>query len=95
MFSSAFGGKYHKEKDALPPVEVFLECTLEELYNGCVKKLTYERQVLNSDNRTTVAKKEDLDIEVFKGYDKNTILPFPGYGNEGAGQRTCKYYFNI
>jgi DnaJ-class molecular chaperone len=90
MYSSAFGGKYAKEKDSLPPVEVFLECSLEELYNGCVKKLVFERQVLNSDNRTTAAKKEELDVEIFKGYDKNTVLPFTGYGNEGAGQRTCK-----
>jgi DnaJ-class molecular chaperone len=89
MFNSAFGGKYYKENDPLPPVEVFLECSLEELYNGCIKKLIYERQILNSDNRTTSPKKEELDIEIFKGYDKNTVLPYTGYGNEGPGQRTC------
>jgi DnaJ-class molecular chaperone len=90
MFNSAFGGKYYGDKAPLAPVEVNLECTLEELYNGCVKKLVYERQVMNEDNRTTVGKKEELDIEVFKGYDKNTVIPYPGYGNEGPGQKTCK-----
>lgn len=89
MFSSAFGGQYAKEKDPLPNVEAFLECSLDELYNGCVKKLVYVRKVLNSDGRTTIEKEEERDIEVFKGYDNATVLSFPGYGNEAPGQRNC------
>ena len=71
-------------------VEVNLECTLEEMYNGCVKKLVYERRVLNSDGRTTSIKEEEIDVEVFKGYDKSIKVTFPGYGNEAPGQKNCK-----
>src|SRR3569623_180864 len=92
MFSSAFGGQYAKAKEPIPHLEVDLECTLEELYNGYVKKLTYQRKVLNSDARTTTVKDEERDVEIFKGYDKNTVLTFNGFGNEGAGQKNCKNY---
>lgn len=90
MFSSAFGGQYAKPRAALSNVEVTLECTLEELYNGCVKKLVYNRRVLNSDGRTTATKDEEKDVEVFRGYDKNVVLTFPGYGDESPGVKNCK-----
>ena len=90
MFSSAFGGQYAKPKEALANVECNLECTLEELYNGCVKKLSYQRRVLNSDGRTTSVKDDERDIEIFKGYDKSIVLTYPGYGDEAPAQKNCK-----
>ncbi len=92
MFNSSFGGKYAREKPALKNVEVELECTLEELYNGCNKMLKYQRRVLNSDGRTTNIKEEERNIEVFKGYDKSVVLSFPGYGNESPGLKNCNLY---
>jgi DnaJ-class molecular chaperone len=64
-------------------------CTLEELFNGCVKVLSYERRVLNSDGRTTALKQEEKDVEIFKGFDKNTKINFPGHGNEAPGMPNC------
>jgi DnaJ-class molecular chaperone len=90
MFSSAFGGLYAKEESQPENLVVELECTLEELYNGCIKKLSYERRVLNSDGRTTSSKNEERDVEIFKGYDKNTVLTFTGFGHEIPGRRTRK-----
>lgn len=102
MFSSAFGGQYAKAKSPLANVEVNLECSLEELYNGCVKKMMYGRRTLNSDGRTTSSKEEEKDVEIFKGYDKSVVLTFPGYGDEAPGQKNCKkisnfyfYHFSI
>ena len=89
MFSSAFGGQYAKPKPPLANVEVNMECTLEEMYNGCVKKLMYNRRVLNSDGRTTINREEEKDIEIFKGYDGSIVLTFPGYGDEAPGQKNC------
>lgn len=59
-----------------------LACTLEELYLGAVKKLTYKRQVLNIDGRTTSNKNETIDVEIHKGYSKETVLTFKDQGNE-------------
>lgn len=95
MFTSAFGGQYAKEKEPLKNVEVDLDCTLEEMYNGCVKKLVYQRRVLNCDGRTTSVKGDERDIEIFKGYHKQIVLTFPGYGNEAPGQKNCKSTINI
>jgi DnaJ-class molecular chaperone len=92
MFNSAFGGQNYKANDKVQDLEVFLDCTFEELYNGCIKKLVYERNKLNSDNRTTYVCREELDIEVYKGYDKNTVLDYPGLGHQAPGQKPCNYY---
>lgn len=89
MFSSAFGGQYAPEKEKIPDITAEMECSLEELYNGCVKVLTYQRRVLNSDGRTTSLKDEEKEVEIFKGYDKTTKITFPGYGNEAPGMKNC------
>lgn len=68
-------------------------CSLEELFNGCVKVLNYERRVLNSDGRTTQIRQEEKEVEIFKGYDKTTRINFPGYGNEAPGMPNCKLIF--
>jgi len=69
-----------------------LECTLEELYLGCIKTLRFERKVLNSDNRTTFLKEEEVEVEVHKGASKGTKFNFPLLGNEGLGLKTCIFY---
>lgn len=92
MFSSAFGGLYSKEDSPSDNLVVELECSLDELYNGCLKKLVYERRVLNSDGRTTSIKNEERDVEIFKGYDKNTSLTFPGFGHQIPGKKTRKNF---
>ena len=90
MFSSAFGGSNAQEKQKLENITEKIECSLEELYNGCLKTLHYKRRVLNSDGRTTSLKDEEKEIEIFKGYDKNTKISFPGSGNEAPGMKNCK-----
>ncbi len=92
MFSSAFGGLYAKEEGQAENLVVELECSLEELYNGCIKKLVYERRILNSDARTTSVKNEELDVEIFRGYDKSNVLTFAGYGHEIPGRKTRKFF---
>lgn len=92
MFSSAFGGQNSKEKEPLKNIEAEMECSLEELYNGCVKVLSYQRRILNSDGRTTSLKSEEKEVEIFKGYDKTTKLSFPGFGNEAPGMKNCKIF---
>ncbi len=91
MFSSAFGGQFAPEKEKLTDITAEMECSLEELYNGCVKVLSYQRRVLNSDGRTTSLKDEEKEVEIFKGYDKTTKIIYANYGNEAPGMKNCKY----
>ena len=93
-FENSFG-EPKKEKDILPPIDIDLECTLEELYNGCVKTVKYKKKAISYDLRTTEDKEMSIDIEIFKGYDKNTIIPFKEMGNEAPGVKNSDLIIHI
>ena len=93
-FEKSFGEK-KKEKNILPPIDIDLECTLEELYNGCVKTVTYKKKAISYDLRTTEDKEVSIDVEIFKGYDKNTVIPFKEMGNEAPGVRNSDLIVHI
>ena len=82
-------------EDKVQNIDVNLECTLEELYNGCVKKINYKKRVIGFDFRTTEEKEVSLDVEVFRGYDKNTVLTFKGLGNQTPGIRDSDLLVHI
>jgi len=79
----------------LKNIEIIFECSFEELYNGAVKKLKYNRKIINNDGRTTSDKEEEKDIEIFKGYDNNIALTYPGLGNEYPGQKNSDLIVKI
>ena len=82
-------------EDKVQNIDVNLECTLEELYNGCVKKINYKKRVIGFDFRTTEEKEVSLDVEVSRGYDKNTVLTFKGLGNQTPGIRDSDLLVHI
>ena len=72
-----------------------LECTLEELYNGTVKNVKYNRKIVSPYSVTLEEKEENVDVEILKGYDKNTVIKFPGMGNEGLGEKNSDLIVKI
>lgn len=62
----------NKPKDLL----VNVPCTLKELYNGVSKKVTYKRQILNKDGRTTRNVTEIKNFTVKPGYSKETEITY-------------------
>ena len=72
-----------------------LECTLEELYNGTVKNVKYNRKIVSPYSVTLEEKEESVDVEILKGYDKNTVIKFPGMGNEGLGEKNSDLIVKI
>ncbi|MCQ2818518.1 MAG: DnaJ domain-containing protein [archaeon] len=94
-FISAYGGKKEKERTKVSPIEVILECSLEELYKGTIKQITYKRNILDYNMRTTREIENQMDIEIFPGYDKDTVLTFPKMGNEFAGEETSDLIVKI
>lgn len=60
MFGDAFGGQNQPKTPAPKDIEVVLECTLHEFYNGCMKSVEYDRQLLQHDARSTKSQREDL-----------------------------------
>ena len=62
-----------------------LECTLSELYNGCVKKYEATRKRLSPEG-LYVDETKVLSINVKPGWKKGTKVTFPSEGDEAAGQ---------
>ena len=94
-FEKSFGEKKKEEKNKLPPIDIDLECSLEELYNGCVKTVTYKKKAISYDLRTTENKEVSIDVEIFKGYDKDTVLTYKEMGNEAPGVRNSDLIIHI
>uniref|UniRef100_A0A2C9U162 Chaperone DnaJ C-terminal domain-containing protein n=1 Tax=Manihot esculenta TaxID=3983 RepID=A0A2C9U162_MANES len=69
-----------------PAVHKNLECTLEELCYGCMKKIKVTRDVLTNTGQI-VQEEEILIIDVKPGWKKGTMITFEGMGNERPG--TC------
>ena len=85
VFGSAFGGLNKKEEEKLKPIIIKLECSLEELYNGCVKTIKYKKNNIGHDLRTTKIGEVSQDVEIFRGYDDTTIVTYKGKGNDSPG----------
>ncbi|TPX37417.1 hypothetical protein SmJEL517_g00645 [Synchytrium microbalum] len=68
------------------PVETDLFVTLEELYNGAVKRVKVSRRVLNEDHVTTSEDEKLLSIEIKKGWKDGTRVTFPKEGDEGPNR---------
>lgn len=52
LFGTAFGGANEPRLPAKPTIQVMLPCTLKELYNGCIKTISYHRQTVALDGKT-------------------------------------------
>ena len=72
-----------------------LECTLEELYNGCVKNVKYNRKKVASDSVSLEDVEDNVDIEILRGYDKNSVIRFKDMGNEGLGEKNSDLIIKI
>ncbi|XP_050210882.1 uncharacterized protein LOC126661132 [Mercurialis annua] len=75
------------------PVERKLECTLEELCHGCVKKIKITRDIISNG----IIKKVDetLKIKVKPGWKQGTKIKFEGKGDEKPGYLPADIIFLI
>ena len=85
FFADSHGGQSEAPKAAPQNIEVVLDCTLEELYNGCLKQVEYERSVVKHDAKTLLKKRCVEQVEVKPGFSNDSVLRFAGKGNEQAG----------
>ena len=71
-----------------------LECSLSELFNGCVKKYEITRKRFDSDRQLCDDCKQ-LTINVKQGWKKGTKITFPAEGDEGADMLPADVVFVI
>lgn len=68
-----------------PPVKRQLLLTLEELYNGTIKRVRITRQRLNPDGKTSRSDEKVLELAIKAGWKKGTTLTFENEGDEAPG----------
>ncbi|KAG6432605.1 hypothetical protein SASPL_104186 [Salvia splendens] len=71
-----------------------LECTLEELCFGCVKKVAITRDTVNG-NGQIVEEDETVTIKVEPGWRRGTKITFEGKGNQMPGTTAADLVFVI
>lgn len=83
--STPFASKLNKPGPRKPdPIQRDLPCTLEELFNGCTKRLNITRKRYNEVGEL----KDDtklVTINVKPGWKKGTKITFPNEGDEAPG----------
>nr|XP_033771906.1 dnaJ homolog subfamily B member 4 isoform X3 [Geotrypetes seraphini]XP_033771907.1 dnaJ homolog subfamily B member 4 isoform X3 [Geotrypetes seraphini]XP_033771908.1 dnaJ homolog subfamily B member 4 isoform X3 [Geotrypetes seraphini] len=65
-----------------PPIIHELRVSLEEIYNGCTKRMRISRKRMNPDGRTARTEDKILTIEIKKGWKEGTKITFPKEGDE-------------
>ncbi|PHT34351.1 hypothetical protein CQW23_26151 [Capsicum baccatum] len=76
------------------PIEKKLECTLEELCNGCIKKVTITRDFIATTG-LIIKEEEVLTIKVKPGWKRGTKISFEGKGEERPGSHGSDIIFSI
>ncbi|XP_048135132.1 dnaJ protein homolog 1-like [Rhodamnia argentea] len=75
------------------PIDKKLECTLEELFLGSVKKVKIKRDVISDTG--IIQEEETLKINVKPGWKKGTKISFEGKGDERPGYLPADIVFSI
>ncbi|ESQ31026.1 hypothetical protein EUTSA_v10011600mg [Eutrema salsugineum] len=76
------------------PTEKKLRCTLEELCNGCTKKIKIKRDVITTSGQMS-EEEETVEIKVKPGWKGGTKVTFEGKGNEAMGSVPADLTFVI
>lgn len=63
-----------------PPIELKLQCTLEELYNGSTRRVKISRNETDASGKT-IPVEEILTVNVKPGWKAGTRVTFPGKGS--------------
>ncbi|KAH7297798.1 hypothetical protein KP509_25G013300 [Ceratopteris richardii] len=97
--SNSLNGSPRNEGSSLglrraPPIENKLPCTLEEFYNGAIRKMKISRNVVGPGGKI-ITVDEVLTINIKPGWKKGTRVTFPEKGNEQVGLIAADLIFII
>ncbi|PAA54289.1 hypothetical protein BOX15_Mlig016115g2 [Macrostomum lignano] len=96
-FSMAFGGGggggRRARKD--PPIHHDLSVSLEDVLNGCTKKIKITRKRLSPDGQSLVEEEKILEIAVKKGWKAGTKITFPEEGDQLPNRTPADVIFTL
>lgn len=99
VFDSVMSGFFDTSAAAsgsekLPPIEEFIECSLEELFRGCTKKVKVKRNVLNRKGKTSVDH-TTFSVDIKPGWGAGTRITYDHQGNQAFGYAPSDVVFTI
>lgn len=95
LFGRAFGGMNQLKLPPMPTVEIKVPVTLKEFYNGCVKTVNFEKQVLCLDGKSVVRQNFNKQIVIKPGMEQEQTLSFKGEGHQIPGQPASNLFISF
>lgn len=77
-----------------PPQQHVIDCTLEDLYNGCVRSVPISRVVTTPDGNVE-PEETSVDVTVGPGYSAGTTITFPKRGDALPGIEVADLQFIV
>ena len=92
--SGGFGSSRTSNPQQDSPIVHDLNCTLEELYQGCTKKMKISRKVMSPDGTSSV---QDKIVEVYvkPGWKEGTKITYPQEGDQVVGRIPADVVFRV
>lgn len=81
IFADSHSGLAQPKAGKPEDIVLTVDCTLSEFYNGSVKQVEYQRNMVQIDVRTTKSEPMCKQIEVKPGYNESTELVFKSEGH--------------
>ncbi|OQR97852.1 hypothetical protein ACHHYP_09890 [Achlya hypogyna] len=97
-FASSFGGGFGsppRKNKRSEPLKRDLECTLEQLYTGCTKRLKITRKIYDERSRSMHEEEKILEVQVHPGWKAGTKLTYEGEGDVLPGRAPQDIVFVI
>lgn len=95
LFGTAMRGMSQPSKPRPQDLELTVACTLSELYNGCIKTIEYDRQVLNDDNFTLKTTKLSKSLQIRRGMRSGQQIKFEYEGHMSAHYPPSALVFTV
>ena len=81
LFGFAHNGATATPSPPIPDLNIKVQCTLGELFNGCHKDVNYSIRVLTNDKSTTTLEEVTKGLIIKPGTTNGDIIRYSGEGN--------------
>lgn len=86
------GGRQSRKPRKAEPIKRQINCSLEELFSGCTKKMKITKTLMDPTGKQTQVEKI-LQIDVKKGWKEGTKITFEREGDEKPGEEPADIIF--
>lgn len=79
----------------MPTISITLKCTLKEFYCGCMKTVSYKKQVIGLDGKTITQQTANKQVEIKPGMSYKTTFTFKGEGHQQPGHSPSDLFITL